>query len=208
MRRHVGRCPAARRKIARAGRSCRSPARSAAIAARRRHASGHDSDPARRRGSRTETAHRPRTAIRNKRNFGQDRADHAHDRSAHTARAGYPRSRPRCSARRTAWRNTSRSCPAIRCEWRWWFAGSIRKASGTSKASSTSPALSVSAKPGFTRATSRQDAKAERGQIEVEIADRIDHAAARARSPPRPRAAPRRAAPRRSSSILPPGKEI
>ena len=33
--------------------------------------------------------------------------------------------------------------------WIWWFSGFIRKASGTSKASSTSPSLIFSLKPGF-----------------------------------------------------------
>ena len=37
--------------------------------------------------------------------------------------------------------------------WIWWFSGFIRKASGTSKASTTSFSLMVNLKPGFTLAT-------------------------------------------------------
>ena len=44
----------------------------------------------------------------------------------------------------------------------------------------------------------RQDAKPERGYVEIEIADRLDEVARRARSPPPPRAARHRAARHRS----------
>ena len=66
-----------------------------------------------------------------------------------------------------------------------WFAGSIRKSSGHSKASSTSDGLSVSVNPGATTADHGRDAVARGGEVEVEIADRLHEATARARSPPR-----------------------
>ena len=61
--------------------------------------------------------------------------------------------------------------------WIWWFSGFIRNASGTSKASTTSPSLIVSLKPGLHPRHRRQDAKAERGAVEIEIADRLDELA-------------------------------
>src|SRR5262249_44617441 len=69
---------------------------------------------------------------------------------------------------------------------RLWFCGVIRKVSGTSKASSTSPLLNRSAKPRPHTSEHRQDAMAERGHVNVEITEWLDKAGGGRDPPPGP----------------------
>ena len=120
------------------------------------------------------------------------------DRSAHTARAGFRPSRPRCSVRQTASRSTSAPCRGIPCCGSGGSPGSSGRIAAPRRHRSTSESLMVELEAGLHLGDRRQDAEAERGAVEIEIADRLDEVRLTARPPPRPRAAPHRAARRRS----------
>ena len=130
------------------------------------------------------------------------------DRSVRTDCAGSPRSRPRCSARRTASRNICASTPFQSRLCSAWFCASIRKASGTSKASATSASDEHELVVGTHARDRRQDAEAGEGEIEVEIADRLDQRRSEPDLLARPRAAAAAAGVGSCGSILPPGNAI
>ena len=131
--------------------------------------------------------------------LGEHRADHEKlanraalvvHKAAHRGCAGFPRSRPRYSVRRTASRNKCASCRAIRgCG-----ADDSPAPSGRRAALRTlrrpRPGSASSVKSGRDPRDHRHDAKARcpRGRDPNSRAPR--HGGGRARSPPRPRAAP------------------
>ena len=130
---------------------------------------------------------------------GQPRAQPAHagvrrPRGTGRSCAACPRSRPRRSARSRrpcrAWRTTRGARPAHSIAWRWWCAGFIRKSSGTSKASATSKALSVSRWSGLTSPTTGVMMNCDAGGVGGQLADHLDPARAPGRFPPGLRAGP------------------
>ena len=145
MRRHVGRARRRAGEMRQDRRSCRSsgPARTMPSVGQHLRRPGRQRQQ-RRLGRHQIDARRATNGARNSASSVRT-GRIIRRRSVRTGCAGYPPSRPRCSARRTAWRNTAARCPSSRGLRRWWLPGVIRNASGTSKASATSPGLSVSA---------------------------------------------------------------
>ena len=125
-------------------------------------------------------------------------------RPARTGFAGSPRSRPRCSARRTAWRSICARCLSSRdCATRGFARSSERRAAPRKR---RRPRLAQ--RQPIVRAHARhhrQDAVSGKGEVEIEIPDRLDQLPCksdllRASLPPPPASS--------CGSILPPGNAI
>ena len=96
------------------------------------------------------------------------------DKSVRTNSAEFPRSRPRCSARRTAWRSTCAARPSSRgCAGAWLLRVHQE---GERHLEGVGDLALVEREPivGADARDRRQDAEAGEGEIEVEIADRLD----------------------------------
>ena len=148
------------------------------------------------------------SAARAARSGGEKAVEVAQHRRGRAPDEVAPRRAAGVERRARASTGTRAVTPSTSTAWRWWFAGFIRKASGTSNTSATSNGSACSVEAGLHQADHRRDDEAGAGGVGRQAAEHLDLERARGRSPRAPRAARWRRRRRRSASARPPGKLI